>query len=74
MANKNINRLKSISDLHRFNQLPSPEHPLISLIDYSLIKPDAVENELRWIQEFYTISRLCCINQPDRASAIFQSF
>lgn len=56
MANKNLNRLKTISDLHRFNQLSSPEHPLISLIDYSHISPTAIENELRWIQEFYTIS------------------
>lgn len=56
MANSEINKLKSISDLHRFNQIPPPEHPLISLIDYSLIAPSAGTSELRWIQEFYTIS------------------
>ena len=56
MANSNIERLKTISDLHRFNRIPPPEHPLISLIDYSSITPNADTDELRWIQEFYTIS------------------
>lgn len=51
-----IERLKTISDLHRFNQIPSPEHPLISLIDYSEAKHTSDTNEMKWIQEFYTIS------------------
>ena len=33
-----------------------PEHPLISLIDYSKINPTPVNNELKWVQQFYTIS------------------
>lgn len=49
-------RLKSISELHRFNNITPPNHPLISLIDYSEIKPTPVYNELKWVQEFYTIS------------------
>lgn len=49
-------RLKTISDLHRFNNISSPEHPLISLIDYSKINPTPNNNELKWVQEFYTIS------------------
>lgn len=56
MANTKINRLKTISDLHRFNQLPPPEHPLISLIDYSKINPPFENNELKWLQQFYSIS------------------
>ncbi|MEO0571955.1 MAG: helix-turn-helix transcriptional regulator [Bacteroidota bacterium] len=56
MSRIQTQRLKSISDLHRFNKLKSPEHPLISLLDYSEIRPTAIANELRWIQEFYTIS------------------
>lgn len=56
MGTSDINRLKSITDLHRFNQLPPPEHPLLSLIDYSLISPTPDGNELKWIQEFYTVS------------------
>ena len=49
-------RLKTISELHRFNNISSPKHPLISLIDYSEIKPTPINNELKWVQEFYTIS------------------
>lgn len=49
-------RLKTISDLHRFNNISPPEHPLISLIDYSKINPAPENNELKWVQEFYTIS------------------
>ncbi len=49
-------RLRTISDLHRFNNISSPEHPLISLIDYSKINPTPEKNELKWVQQFYTIS------------------
>ena len=33
-----------------------PAHPLISLIDYSKINPTPQNNELKWVQQFYTIS------------------
>jgi AraC family transcriptional regulator, transcriptional activator of pobA len=49
-------RLKTISELHRFNNIAPPNHPLISLIDYGETKPTPVNNELKWVQEFYTIS------------------
>ncbi|MCB0531692.1 MAG: helix-turn-helix transcriptional regulator [Saprospiraceae bacterium] len=49
-------RLKTISDLHRFNNIAPPEHPLISLMDYSKINPTPKNNELKWVQHFYTIS------------------
>lgn len=49
-------RLKSINELHRYNNIAPPNHPLISLIDYSKIKPTPVNNELRWVQEFYTMA------------------
>jgi len=49
-------RLNTISDLHRFNNIAQPEHPLISLIDYSNINPTPENNELKWVQQFYTIS------------------
>ena len=51
-----LTRLKSINELHRFNNISPPNHPLISLIDYSKTKPLPVNNELKWVQEFYTIS------------------
>ncbi len=49
-------RLKNITELHRFNNIAPPNHPLISLIDYSEIKPTPVNGELKWVQEFYSIS------------------
>jgi AraC family transcriptional regulator, transcriptional activator of pobA len=51
-----MTRLKTITDLHRFNNIAPPNHPLISLFDYSETKPMPIDNKLKWIQEFYTIS------------------
>jgi AraC family transcriptional regulator, transcriptional activator of pobA len=51
-----MTRLKTITELHRFNNIAPPNHPLISLIDYSETKPTIVDNKLKWIQDFYTIS------------------
>lgn len=56
MSLSKLTRLNSISDLHRFNNIAPPEHPLISLIDYSKINPTPHNNELKWVQQFYTIS------------------
>lgn len=56
MASTEIARLETISDLHRFNELPPPEHPLISLIDYKLVKHTSETNEFKWIQSYYSIS------------------
>jgi AraC family transcriptional regulator, transcriptional activator of pobA len=49
-------RLKTISELHKFNNIAPPNHPLISLIDYAETRPSSTDNQLKWIQEFYTIS------------------
>lgn len=35
--------------------LPKPEHPLVSLVDYSLVEYQTDEKEISWIQHFYTI-------------------
>ncbi|QBA20628.1 AraC family transcriptional regulator [Chryseobacterium indologenes] len=48
-------RFNSISDFHAFCSLPNPEHPLISLIDYSKVRYVVENEELRWIQNFYSI-------------------
>ncbi|GAB0157274.1 helix-turn-helix domain-containing protein [Chryseobacterium sp. Alg-005] len=48
-------RFNSISDFHAFCGLPNPEHPLISLIDYSKVKYPVNDNELKWVQNFYSI-------------------
>ncbi|MFD0794541.1 helix-turn-helix domain-containing protein [Mucilaginibacter litoreus] len=42
-----------LSELHAYYGLPGPEHPMISLIDYSKVKyPDDTAN-LKWLQDFY---------------------
>ncbi|PWN61798.1 helix-turn-helix domain-containing protein [Chryseobacterium viscerum] len=48
-------RFNSISDFHAFCNLPNPEHPLISLIDYSKVHYVVDDDELKWIQNFYSI-------------------
>lgn len=35
--------------------IPSPEHPLISLVDYSQIQYSDAIDELKWKQDYYTI-------------------
>lgn len=48
-------RFNSISEFHAFCNLPNPEHPLISLVDYSKVNYPTDDNELKWIQNFYSI-------------------
>lgn len=55
MANKQIQRIKSISDFYRVRRLPPPRHPLISLVDYGQIRHYSKNNRVSWIQDFYTI-------------------
>ena|SRR5690554_399127 len=45
----------SISDFHAFCSLPKPEHPLISLVDYSQVHYPINESKFKWIQNFYSI-------------------
>ena len=52
---KNTLRFNSISEFHNFCNLPGPEHPLISLIDYSKVSYPVTDNEMKWIQNFYSI-------------------
>lgn len=49
-------RLKTINEFHQFRGLPKPEHPLISVVDYSMVKDDPNTTELSWILDFYSIS------------------
>jgi AraC family transcriptional regulator, transcriptional activator of pobA len=48
-------RFHSIAEFHTFCNLPNPQHPLISLIDYSKVSYPVNENELKWIQNFYSV-------------------
>ncbi|GAA5039294.1 AraC family transcriptional regulator [Marivirga lumbricoides] len=48
-------RFNSIAEFHNFCSLPQPEHPLISLIDYSKVTYPVDTNELKWLQNFYSV-------------------
>lgn len=52
------NRIKSISEFHCLRNLPRPEHPLISIIDYADLKFSEEEKgqKLSAIFDFYTIA------------------
>jgi AraC family transcriptional activator of pobA len=52
---ENTFRFNSLSEFHAFCGLPGPDHPLISLIDYSKVTYPVNDRELKWIQEFYSI-------------------
>lgn len=51
-----IVRIKSITEYHRFRGLPKPEHPLISLVDYSLIQFTEEAQTLNIVMDFYSIA------------------
>ncbi|MES2278797.1 MAG: helix-turn-helix transcriptional regulator [Bacteroidota bacterium] len=55
MAGMQPHRFKTISEFHKFRELPKPEHPLISVINLELIKhPPGTEISL--VKDFYSIS------------------
>ncbi len=54
MKDKSIYRFNTIQEFHKMGGLPRPEHPLVSLVDYSLVNYQA-EGEIGWVQNFYSI-------------------
>ena len=52
---ENTFRFNSIAEFHQFCGLPNPEHPLISLIDYSKVVYPVNGNQMKWIQDFYSV-------------------
>ena len=56
MTKHTITEINSISEFHKLRELPSPEHPLISVIDYRAIvhKPDY--DNVSWLQKYYSIA------------------
>jgi AraC family transcriptional regulator, transcriptional activator of pobA len=55
MANTQLLRLKSINEFHQFKGLPKPEHPLVSVIDMSLVK-GAPDKDVSMIMDYYSIA------------------
>lgn len=56
MKNKLPYRIKTISEFHQLRGFLPPEHPLISVVDYSQIKHSVENNLTSWILDFYMIS------------------
>ncbi|SHJ61915.1 helix-turn-helix domain-containing protein [Aquimarina spongiae] len=50
-----IHRLSTISDYHNFANLPAPEHPLISLVEYSRVQYPKDVKGIKLVQEYYSI-------------------
>ncbi|ACU61826.1 helix-turn-helix domain-containing protein [Chitinophaga pinensis] len=48
-------QFNSISEFHHFANLPQPEHPLVSLIDYSQVQYPVEYDEIRLVQHYYSI-------------------
>jgi AraC family transcriptional regulator, transcriptional activator of pobA len=55
MEPKNIYTFNTISEFHKMSGLPKPEHPLVSLVDYSLVEYQTTEKEISWVQNFYSV-------------------
>lgn len=56
MEQRKTTRVKTISEFHRLRGLYQPEHPLISLVDYSAVQRPADIGETNWVFDFYQIS------------------
>jgi AraC-like DNA-binding protein len=54
MENKVIHRIKTISEYHKVMGLSSPEHPLISVIDYGSVKLPCIAR-MGFLFDFYSI-------------------
>ena len=50
-----LKHFRRIGDYHKLANIPAPQHPLISLVDYSQINYPSDLEELRWRQDYYTI-------------------
>lgn len=56
MAKHKQIRIKSISEYHRLRELPPPEHPLISVVDYAKTKLPDPDNPVSMVSEYYSVA------------------
>ncbi|MBF04663.1 MAG: AraC family transcriptional regulator [Flavobacterium sp.] len=56
MNEPNVHRVKSIAEFHKMKGLPAPQHPLISLFDYSKVVCSKEVNHKNFVFDFYHIS------------------
>jgi AraC family transcriptional activator of pobA len=55
MAGTQLYKIKTISEYHRLMELPKPEHPLVSVIDFEKIKRLSAENQVSMVFDFYSV-------------------
>ena len=53
---KEVRRVKSIVEFHRSRGLPSPQHTLISVVDYASVQLSPENYDVSWVCDFYFIS------------------
>ena len=56
MATTKPYRIKTINEFHQLRGLTKPEHPLISVVDYTSIRHTPEFNVTSWTLDFYSIS------------------
>ncbi|CAA9535632.1 MAG: hypothetical protein AVDCRST_MAG96-3882 [uncultured Segetibacter sp.] len=49
MASLKTHRIRTISEYHRLRDLPTPEHPLISIIDLADTKRPPELGQVNWV-------------------------
>ncbi|SDM14146.1 helix-turn-helix domain-containing protein [Chryseobacterium taihuense] len=53
MTNRKLYTIDAVAEFHRICGLSQPQHPLISLVDYSQVEYQIDEPEISWVQELY---------------------
>jgi AraC-like DNA-binding protein len=56
MPQSRTQRIKTISEFHQLRGLPQPEHPLLSVVDYSKMKRSPLDDASALLFDFYVIS------------------
>ena len=63
---KELRRLTSIVEFHRSRGLPSPQHPLISIVDFASLQLSPENYDVNWVCDFYNISLKRCLTTKIR--------
>jgi len=50
-----MKRIKTISEFHKFRQLPAPEHPLLSVTEIDVVKRTVGTESMNWCYDFFAI-------------------
>ncbi len=56
MPNAQPHRIRTISEFHQFRELPKPEHPLISVVDYDALKLSSDSEPSSLVLDFYSLA------------------